>query len=438
MKKNYFKFLVLTLCMLVSFVSSFALENIKVGTTTRTMLVYAPKSIVSNRPLVISMHGSSQDANYQQSKALWESIADTAKFVVVYPNGVNNSWDLGGTSDTNFLLAIIDTMANRYKIDRNRVYLSGFSMGGMMTYYAATKIANKIAAFAPVSAYLMGGPNTGSSRPIPIIHTHGTTDDVVVYSGVQASINAWVTRNGCSTTAVVTSPYPTNKPTSVCTKYYYGFGVNGVEITLMSLKDKGHWYSMDIANGINTSLEIWNFAKRYSLIMGSISSTISALAGFTYVQTEGLSNTKSFTISGSSLNNQVLITAPTNFEVSLNSETGYSSFITITPITNAVASTTVYVRMKSGLTATTYTGNLTVISIGATGKKITLAGTVLPASTDVISTYNSSAEVVKKEYYTLTSKKVNNIKTSNGIFIEKKYLSDGSVIVSKIFLNNKQ
>jgi poly(3-hydroxybutyrate) depolymerase len=60
-------------------------------------------------------------------------------------------------------------MYNKYGIDRDRVYLSGFSMGGMMTYYAATKIADKIAAYAPVSGFLMGGPDTSSSRPIPII-----------------------------------------------------------------------------------------------------------------------------------------------------------------------------------------------------------------------------------------------------------------------------
>jgi hypothetical protein len=328
-------------------------------------------------------------------------------------------------------------MAARYKIDRNRVYLSGFSMGGMMTYYAATKIANKIAAFAPVSGYPMGGPNTNSSRPIPIIHTHGTGDNVVVYSGVQANIDAWTNRNGCTIPAVVTSPYPANRPTSVCTKYYYGVGVNGVELTLMSLKDKGHWYSMDVANGINTSLEIWNFVNRYSLVMGSISTTTAVLNGLSYVQSDVLSNSKSFSFSGSALNNQVMITAPTNFEVSLNSETGYSSFIFVTPATNTVIPTTIYVRMKTGLTAGTYTGSLTVTSIAATGKAIALSGTVLPASTDVFSTFNSSAEVVKKEYYTLTSMKVNNIKNLNGFFIEKKYMSDGSVVTSKQFLNNR-
>jgi len=424
--------------MLAFSVSSYALENIKVGTTTRNMLVYVPQSLGTNRPLVISMHGYNQDANYQQGQAKWEAIADTAKFVVVYPNGVGNSWDISGSSDTDFLVAIIDTIASRNKIDRNRVYLSGFSMGGMMTYYAATKIANKIAAFAPISGYNMGGPNTNSSRPIPIIHTHGTTDDVVAYSGVQTCINAWITKNDCSATAVVTSHYPASNPNSIATKYYWSNGINGVEIVLMSLAGKGHWISIDPVNGINTSLEIWNFAKRYSLVMGSISSSTSALTDLTYVQGASSTNSKSFTLTGSSLNNQVLITAPTNFEVSLNSTSNFSSSITLAPTVNTIAATTVYVRMKTGLSAGTYSGNsLSVTSVGAVGKTITLSGTVSQTSTDVTSTDISAAEVVKKEYYTLTSMKVNEIKNLNGLFIERKYMSDGKVIISKVFINNK-
>ena len=84
-----------------------------------------------NPPLVISLHGMNQDANYQKGQANWEAVADTAKFVVVYPNGINKAWDISGDTDIKFLETIIDTMYNRYHINRNRVYLSGFSMGGM-------------------------------------------------------------------------------------------------------------------------------------------------------------------------------------------------------------------------------------------------------------------------------------------------------------------
>lgn len=243
------------------------IEDFKVGTTTRRMLVYAPSSIEPNRPLLLSLHGLNQDINYQQNQTKWEEVAKANNFVVVYPCGINNSWDLSGTNDTNFILSIIDEMFKRYGIDRDRVYLSGFSMGGMMTYHAMNVIVDKIAAFAPVSGYLMGGPNTNSSRPVPIIHTHGSADDVVPFSGVQTCLNAWITRDKCPKTAVVTKPYPANKPNSSGTKYYWGAGTDSVEIVLLRIEGAGHWHSND-PNGIHTSQEIWNFCKKFKLGYG--------------------------------------------------------------------------------------------------------------------------------------------------------------------------
>lgn len=247
-------------------------EEIKVGNTTRNMIVYAPQNLPQNRPLIISMHGFRQDAPYQQAQAKWEPIADTAKFVVVYPNAIEKRWDITGTSDIDFILAIIDNMNSRYGIDRNRVYLSGFSMGGMMSYYAITKIADKIAAIAPISGYMMAGPNTNTTRPMPIIHTHGTGDDVVAFAGVETCLNAWVKRNGCPEMAKITKPYPADKPNSIATKSYWGPGEKGSEIVLMALKDKGHWISNDIVNGIHTSLEIWKFIQKFSLNSNTVSS----------------------------------------------------------------------------------------------------------------------------------------------------------------------
>lgn len=260
-----YKFLLSIIGVILILTQQASAEHIKVGDTTRNILVYAPQILVKNRPLVISMHGMNQDAAYQKAQAKWEQVADTANFLVVYPDGVNKRWNISGSSDIDFILTIIDTMAARYGIDRKRVYLSGFSMGGMMTYFAATKIADKIAAFAPISGYPMRGPNTNSSRPVPIIHTHGTTDDVVRFNGVQASLDAWVKRNECPATASITKPYPATISNSICTRSYWGPGKNGVEVVLMALEGKGHWISSDVANGIHTSNEIWKFCKKFSV-----------------------------------------------------------------------------------------------------------------------------------------------------------------------------
>ena len=241
-------------------------ETLTVGSDTRSMITYAPNGLPEQPPLVIACHGANQDAAYLQGQAKWETVADTAKFIVVYANGIDKYWDISGTKDLQFMQAIIDAMHSRYNIDLNRVYLTGFSMGGMFTYYAASKMADKIAAFAPVSGYLMGGPNATSSRPVPILHTHGTSDDVCVYSNVQQHIDAWVRFNGCSTTPETIKPYPKSKPNSPAKLERYKGGRNGVEVALLTLADKGHWWSMDNAQAL-TSEEVWNFCKRYSLDM---------------------------------------------------------------------------------------------------------------------------------------------------------------------------
>lgn len=237
-----------------------AADNITVDNTQRNYIVYAPANLGDNRPLLISCHGMNQDAAYQKGQLQIESVADTAKFVTVFPNGIDKGWDISGNRDINFVKALIDEMVTRYNIDRKRVYLSGFSMGGMFTYHAMNKIPDLIAAFAPISGYPMGGTTANSNvRPLPIIHTHGTGDDVVNFGGVQGALNAWINHNGCPTTAEVTQRY---RGTNHITRRVWGPGNNGVEVVLMELKDKGHWVSNDV---VKTGEEIWNFCKRYSL-----------------------------------------------------------------------------------------------------------------------------------------------------------------------------
>lgn len=252
------KRLSLILFVLISLSTTFQAETLIVDNTTRDYIVYAPKNLGSQRPLLISCHGMNQDAGYQKGMLQIEAIADTAKFVTVFPNGIDRGWDISGDRDLRFVQAIIDEMAAKYDIDRNRVYLSGFSMGGMFTYHAMNRMADKIAAFAPISGYPMGGGVYTSSRPVPIIHTHGTTDDVVGFGGVSSVLAGWVKRNGCPATPTIVKPYRVGH----ITKHTWGPGENGVEVVLLELANKGHWISNDV---VFTGEEIWNFCKRYSL-----------------------------------------------------------------------------------------------------------------------------------------------------------------------------
>ena len=241
----------LTVAALAGFATFSFADNINVNGTNRTMNVYAPKNIEKGRPLIIQMHGMNQDAPYQQNAAKWEPIADTARFVVVFPNGQNKAWDIGGDKDINFLKAIINEMYNKYGIDKNRVYVSGFSMGGMMSYHAANKMGDMIAAIAPVSG---GGGVNSPKRAMPIMHTHGTSDDVVNYNSTVNTLKGWVSAQKCSSSSKVTKPYPSSKPGSAASLEVWSGCKDNVEVRLLTIAGKGHWYSMDEAVSVNTSV----------------------------------------------------------------------------------------------------------------------------------------------------------------------------------------
>jgi len=262
MKKN----IMLSLLLFMGGLLPAMADNITVDGTSRSYNVYAPNNLGENRPLLIFCHGANQDADWMQnnefknSNVSMEAVCDTAKFVVVFPNGINRSWDTSGNRDINFIKAIIDKMVAQHKIDRNRVYLGGFSMGGMLTYHAMNIIPDLIAAFCPVSGYPMGGATANANvRPIPILHIHGTSDDTCGFSGAKPALNVWINHNGCPTTAKVVNNY--NQFNAKL--HIWGPGNDGVEVRLLELANKGHWICKEPQ--VYTGKEIWNFCKKYSL-----------------------------------------------------------------------------------------------------------------------------------------------------------------------------
>jgi poly(3-hydroxybutyrate) depolymerase len=192
----------------------------------------------------------------------------------------------------NFILAIIDSMYNRYQIDRNRVYASGFSMGGMMSWWLSCKIPDKIAAIVPGDGYPLGGMSGCSEvRHVPALQIHGTADDFVSYSGFVGSfLPSQITRYGCPTTAVKTSPYPVGvngrnaaqlaQGSKSFMEYYGPCEKDGLtsELALLSVDGMIHdWATPDKLNtnddtkyngkpfDVNGTWEAWNFMKTHSL-----------------------------------------------------------------------------------------------------------------------------------------------------------------------------
>lgn len=261
--------------------------DLKVG--NRKAIIYAPDQ-KDHPALVISMHGIGIPASWNQGMMKFEPLADTGNFVVAYPEGEDLRWDLSSDKDLNFILAIIDSLYNRYQIDRNRVYASGFSMGAMMSWFLACKIPDKIAAVVPGDGYpLSKFSGCSEKRHVPILQIYGTADS---YYGkfFNDFLPSQLELYGCSTTPVKTKPYPVDvngrnaaqlAQTSKSFKDDYGpCEKNGLksELAIITVQGMVHdWPTPDKANAnddpnyagkpfdVNGTWEAWNWMKTHSL-----------------------------------------------------------------------------------------------------------------------------------------------------------------------------
>lgn len=253
------KFFIYTLLLLFSTTMMAAkysqVTRIQTGGKWREAFIYVPDGMKENRPLVIAAHGMGDNIDNLKASAQWELVADTANFAVVYPQGDGSQWDINGMTDINFMLDIIKKMSEDYKIDESRVYMTGFSMGGMLTYHIINNVADKFAAFGPISGYNLWGEKFNCSRPVPICHVHGQEDSFVDYNGVPAIIKGFANKDNCNPTPEVT------QVSNICTKTRYKDGDCGTEVVLYSVKNR--WHELK-NNDFHTTKALWDFFRNYT------------------------------------------------------------------------------------------------------------------------------------------------------------------------------
>jgi polyhydroxybutyrate depolymerase len=162
----------------------------------RTYLLHVPRTYdpAVPTPLVISIHGYSEWPAHQAHLSRWNDLADQYGFIVVYPSGTRFPlrWRILGRPgspadpqlDVTFISDLIDKLEGEYKLDPARIYANGLSNGGGMSFVLACQLSERIAAVGSVSgAYLFPWNACRSSRPVPAIIFHGTSDPIVPYLG---------------------------------------------------------------------------------------------------------------------------------------------------------------------------------------------------------------------------------------------------------------
>lgn len=243
--------------------------NLSVAGASRSATLHVPTGPLTNPPLVFLLHGLGGDGPGMQSTTQMDPVADREKFIVAYPSAVGGTWDYAGAkNDYAFFKAIIDTTVTRYQVDRNRVYISGFSQGGGEAVYAAFSYPDVYAAVAPVSSVGNGAPTP--NRPIPIFLTFGT-NDLYTPATFMASVTGWLKIDSCSTTPTVIRPYPATNANSVVTRLSYGNCAHGTEIVADSIQGGPHEWPNNTATKVNNAEEVWAFFKKFTLNRGATS-----------------------------------------------------------------------------------------------------------------------------------------------------------------------
>jgi polyhydroxybutyrate depolymerase len=198
---------------------------------TRTYTVHLPRGSGAELalPLVIVLHGGGGNAANVARMTGFSALADKEQFIVVYPDGTGKlddkllTWNSGNCcgyaldqkiDDVGFLRALIEQLQRDYPIDARRIYATGMSNGGMMSYRIGCELSEQLAAIAPVAGAL--NVTCKPSAPISVIAFHGTNDQHVLYDGgapkmkadphpradksVAYAMNFWTQHNRCAPT----------------------------------------------------------------------------------------------------------------------------------------------------------------------------------------------------------------------------------------------
>ncbi|MGH9023459.1 MAG: alpha/beta hydrolase family esterase [Acidimicrobiia bacterium] len=217
--------------VLQPFISSLAegrvpVEQIRIthGGADRSYWLHRPSGLGGQAPLLMVLHGVGQSPRGVARLTGFSQIADRERFLVAYPEGIGHRWNDGAnvfeSDDVGFLSAVIEHVAKNHQIDRSRVFMTGVSAGGMMSYRFACEGGGAAVAVATVVGNLPErvAAKCTSASPTSVLAVAGRDDRVIYYEGetgrhlsAEASAEHWARLDGCQESR--TSP-PDGKPPS--------------------------------------------------------------------------------------------------------------------------------------------------------------------------------------------------------------------------------
>lgn len=301
---------ILTLLYLVGIASAHADETLNYPwqTASRTVILHTPASLTTpSAPLIIALYGSDDNAKGFQKAIRWDQVADRENLIVAYPDAIDGRWNykrsplakvplINGqpVDDIGFLRTMIDDLVARHGVDKNRIYVTGFSLGGLMSFTLACALPDKIAAIATISSTMTEGQieDCKPGHPKPVMMVNGTSDSSLPYDGavwrntrflsVPDTLDYWQQINECfGPGSGQPLPHLNKNDLTHATLFNWTGCSRGAGLRLYKIENGGHSWprladpddpeptfgmSSGGRNGdFDTPSEVWNFFKQYRL-----------------------------------------------------------------------------------------------------------------------------------------------------------------------------
>ena len=263
----------------------------------RSFLIYVPTNIKENAPLVVAIHGYTSSAKTLMGYSGINQIADKEGFLVAYPQGTkdsrdNNFFNVGyefhsdsKVNDVNFIREIVLNLTKDYKLNSKRVFATGMSNGGDMSYLLACTSSDLFTAVAPVAGVMMKDTleNCNPEKKIPIFEIHGTKDSISKFEGdmnnedkwgayydLPSTIEFWVNKHALNEKETIQLENKNTEDGTTITFERYWSDESQREVWFYIVNDGNHtWpgmtglFSRTANQDINSAEEIWKFFSKF-------------------------------------------------------------------------------------------------------------------------------------------------------------------------------
>ncbi|MGW0534551.1 alpha/beta hydrolase family esterase [Streptomyces sp. NPDC003032] len=237
----------------------------------RVYTVHAPPGYSRSEqlPLVIAMHPYPADGKAMAAISGLNAKADEENFLVAYPDGLNQGFNAliccGSEDDVGFIRTLTKRLTGTWNADPARVYATGISNGGDMSYKLAVELPGIFAAIAPISGGYLGTDAEKTSympkTPVSVITFIGGLDEH--YAGMDAGIDAWQKRLSCKPSEPQKMRKKIKRTAAKCR--------DGSDVVVYRLPEMGHSWPdgagggmSDPEAGVNATDLMWDFFKSHT------------------------------------------------------------------------------------------------------------------------------------------------------------------------------